>query len=164
MTEPSQITIKRATALAEAALMDGIYSLEAECFGESAWSQKEFEASVSDSSHVTLFAALFKGGDGTDVPVGFLMLGHAADEGEIMNIAVRGDFRRRGIGRRLMAAAEAYAQLLGVRVIFLEVRAANEGARALYERVGYFKAAVRRGYYKSPKDDAVIMKKHIGET
>ena len=80
-----------------------------------------------------------------------------APEGEIYRIAVREDKRQRGIGYRLLSYALKTERGRGLETIFLEVREKNSAARALYRAYGFVEVGVRRGYYKNPDDDAVIM-------
>ena len=56
-----------------------------------------------------------------------------------------------------MDAMVSFSKTRGVRAIALEVRESNEGARKLYESYGFRQEAVRKGYYHSPQEDAVIM-------
>jgi len=74
-------------------------------------------------------------------------------ESEILNMAVQSNFRRRGIGRALLASV-----LQGE--VFLEVRESNQVARALYETVGFRMAGRRRQYYSNPDEDAIVMRFH----
>jgi ribosomal-protein-alanine N-acetyltransferase len=70
---------------------------------------------------------------------------------------VRPQFRGRGIGTALLHHVLAEARQLGARRATLEVRASNEAARRLYERLGFYVAAVRRNYYSHPVEDALIL-------
>ncbi len=84
---------------------------------------------------------------------------HVADLG----LMVARGFRRRGIGRALMAAAEAWAQEVGVRKIELHVFPHNTAAIALYEGLGYEREGFRRGHYRRGHDflDAILMAKRL---
>jgi len=80
------------------------------------------------------------------------------DEGvHLMNIAVRKDTQRRGVGRRLMRHLLREARSAGKAVIILEVRVSNSGAQAFYESFGFAKFGVRRGYYADNREDAILM-------
>ncbi len=89
--------------------------------------------------------------------LGYCSLRILAGEGEIERICVRPDRRRLGIGRKLMEVMEASALAQGVVVLVLEVRESNMAARKLYESFGFAAGALRRGYYRSPPEDAVVM-------
>ena len=88
------------------------------------------------------------------VGVGSLWLG--VDEAHISAVAVAGEARRRGHGRRLVRALVALAGSLGAEAVTLEVRASNEAARALYRGCGFEEVGERRRYYPDG-EDAVIM-------
>ncbi|MFQ5839997.1 MAG: ribosomal protein S18-alanine N-acetyltransferase, partial [Candidatus Methylomirabilales bacterium] len=96
--------------------------------------------------------------------VGYCCLWIMADELQIANLAVIPTLRRQGIGRRLVAAALAVAAARGVRRAFLEVRAGNDAAQALYRRFGFSVLARRRRYYSEPREDALIMRLDISPT
>ncbi len=81
----------------------------------------------------------------------------AADEFEILNLAVGKACRRRGIATRLVSAALEYARIAGARQSYLEVRASNEGAMALYTRMGFRVSGRRPNYYRHPAEDAVLL-------
>jgi ribosomal-protein-alanine N-acetyltransferase len=73
---------------------------------------------------------------------------HAADEAEVLSIAVDGRARRRGLGRRLLRRNLQRLATFGVGRVFLEVDAGNEPALALYRRMGFVEAGRREGYYR----------------
>lgn len=80
-------------------------------------------------------------------PAGFALARIAADEAELLLIAVRPAMRRRGVGAALLRGIVADCRDRKARVLHLEVRAGN-GAIALYERHGFRKVGVRRDYYR----------------
>jgi ribosomal-protein-alanine N-acetyltransferase len=100
---------------------------------------------------------------GRDPPLGMLAAWTAADEAEILALAVTAAARRRGYARDLVAAAIAEAGRRGARALFLEVGAANAPARALYQALGFRQAGQRRNYYKRPggAEDALILRLEI---
>ncbi len=79
------------------------------------------------------------------------------DEGDITNIAVEKSMRKRGIGKMLMEALIEESAKRGVNKIYLEVRASNEPAIRLYEKMGYVVNGRRKNYYDDPKEDAILM-------
>ena len=79
------------------------------------------------------------------------------DEAHITTIAVRQSHRRQGLGELLLHACIEMAMSLRSRVVTLEVRASNYGAQALYEKYGFHRAGLRRGYYTDNNEDAIIM-------
>lgn len=90
------------------------------------------------------------------------LLGYAGmyctlEEGEVTNVAVAPQERRRGVGGMLMEAIREEAKRLGLERIILEVRVSNESAIRLYERQGFTKCGTRKGFYDFPKEDAYIL-------
>lgn len=79
------------------------------------------------------------------------------DEVHIATIATHPDFRRQGIGEKLMIAALVAARAEGATRAFLEVRAGNLDAQALYKKYGFIVDGVRPGYYKDNDEDAILM-------
>ena len=82
-------------------------------------------------------------------------------EGHITNVAVHPDYRRQGIGRRLMLAAEELVLARGGDRVTLEVRKSNEWAQHLYRKLGFEEQGIRRGYYRDNNEDAIIMWKDL---
>jgi ribosomal-protein-alanine N-acetyltransferase len=89
--------------------------------------------------------------------VGYIGLYYALDEGEITNVAVSDTFRCKGIGRQLLQSILAEAVQKGIARIVLEVRVSNQTAIRLYEKNGFKKIGLRKGFYEFPKEDADIM-------
>ena len=91
--------------------------------------------------------------------VGYCIMLRAADEAEIANIATAPGARRRGIGARLLDDAIAAGEAAGVVAMFLEVRESNVAARALYASRGFAAVGRRRGYYRHPVEDALVLRR-----
>jgi ribosomal-protein-alanine N-acetyltransferase len=91
------------------------------------------------------------------VPAGFLFGRIAADEFEILNMAVSAARRRRGIGSKLLESALEFSRIAGCARAYLEVRASNEPAIALYARHGFTECGLRAHYYRDPVDDALLL-------
>ncbi len=91
---------------------------------------------------------------------GFVLARVAADEAEVLTIAVEPDARRKGIGRALLAEAASLAQLRGATTMFLEVASANTAARALYGLLGFHNVGARKSYYERG-EDALILKRDL---
>ena len=91
---------------------------------------------------------------------GMLIARAAGDEFEILNLAVAGSFRRRGIGTSLVSAALEHARSSGAIQSYLEVRASNTAALALYARLGFGTLGRRPNYYRHPEEDAVLLVFH----
>ena len=94
-------------------------------------------------------------------PVGFLAARQAADEAEILNIAVHRDFRRQGIASALLLAAFGQFRRSTINRVFLELRESNLPARALYEGHGFVPSGLRKAYYHGPTEDALCMMRKL---
>ncbi|WP_375261194.1 GNAT family N-acetyltransferase [Palleronia sp.] len=92
-------------------------------------------------------------------PEGFALGRIAADEAELLTVAVHPDARRQGVGRALLAAYHDAAKRCGAVTSFLEVAETNDGARALYAAEGYGEIGRRPGYYTevAPPVAAIVM-------
>lgn len=96
--------------------------------------------------------------------VGFGLYRVAADEAELLTLAVLPEARRAGCGGRLLAACEAGARHRGAARMFLEVSEANAAARGLYGAAGFADSGRRKGYYRradGSRADAIVMAKAI---
>ncbi len=100
---------------------------------------------------------------GPDGGVAGFALGRAyPEEWHLLDIAVSPGLRGRGIGSALLRAFVTEAGQAG-RPVLLEVRTCNSAAIALYEREGFARLAVRRGYYHDTGEDALVMLRQAGE-
>ena len=89
----------------------------------------------------------------------------AVDQADILDVAVAPAHRRRGIARALVKAVLAEAEKDGVQTVFLEVRASNGPAIALYTSLGFTQSGKRKNYYTAPREDALLMLRPLtGET
>ena len=89
--------------------------------------------------------------------IGFIAARIGNEELHINNMAVRKDWRQRGIGALLLGTALEEGKRRGARRAFLEVRASNGAAQALYGRMGFRSTARRPRYYTDPTEDALVM-------
>ena len=94
--------------------------------------------------------------------VGYIVARETAGELHINNVAVRAEFRRRGIGAALLWRILHEARRRKANAAFLEVRSANIAAQALYEKNGFRAIARRVNYYSEPREDAVVMSLVLG--
>jgi [ribosomal protein S18]-alanine N-acetyltransferase len=97
------------------------------------------------------------------------LLGHfvampGVDELHLLNVTVARAWQGRGLGSELLDAVQAHAASRGLAQLWLEVRAGNHRARALYRRRGFAEVGLRRGYYPAAagREDAVIMSLTVG--
>jgi len=92
---------------------------------------------------------------------GYVVGMSGADEGEILNVSVALEWRRRGLGRALIQAMLTELAARGARTAYLEVRESNRSARALYADLGFHDVGRRKGYYREPTEDAVVLKRRL---
>lgn len=83
------------------------------------------------------------------------------DESDMMNVAVHPDYRRKGIAEKLVTELVEALKKRDSRCLTLEVRASNEPARALYEKLGFVQVGLRKNYYRNPREDALILRKEF---
>ena len=115
------------------------------------WSLRDFrECAASD--------VVFLVAETADGIAGYVVAVEAADEGEILNLAVAPGGRRQGMGRALVERVVAVLAERGVRQVFLEVRESNGNARALYAARGFREVGRRAGYYRRPVEDAIVLR------
>lgn len=92
-----------------------------------------------------------------DNVVGFCILRHLSVDGEIINFAVKKEYRRCGVGDSLLKSLINYADENNLESIFLEVRQSNEPAINLYKKQGFFEIGIRKNYYDKPIENAITM-------
>jgi len=94
---------------------------------------------------------------------GYLIGREAGGIGEVLNLAVAPEFRRRGMGEALLEAGLAAFRRSRVDEVFLEVRESNTSARALYTRYGFRPVGQRSAYYRNPKEDALVLRLELSQ-
>lgn len=132
--------------------LNGVLEVESESF-TNPWTREMYAWELQNRSvcHILVVRT-------PDCPVaGFCAFWLVFDEIHINNLAIRPRFRMQGIGTTLLHHVLAEARALGARRATLEVRASNDSARRLYERLGFYVAATRRNYYSNPVEDALIL-------
>jgi [ribosomal protein S18]-alanine N-acetyltransferase len=142
---------------AVAADIDAIVHIERASFGDP-WSPASFR-SLLDNPHVFFAVAT-----DDDVVAGYVVAWFVVDEAEVANLGVAPHSRGRRIGAMLLDAALDAARQRGAASVFLEVRDSNAGARALYASRGFAEIGRRRGYYRKPVEDAVVMRRVLTES
>ena len=132
--------------------IDAVYELEKECFGNP-WSREDLAAQPSNENSRFLVAA-----SGDEV-CGYIGVYELFESCEVANLAVKKEFRRKGIAKALLNEAIEGAKSRKREFITLEVRPSNTAALGLYESLGFEKAGLRKGFYSSPVEDALILTK-----
>lgn len=131
-----------------------IAELEKSCI-PNGWSENAFEQAF-ENDNALIFAAVSDG-----EITGFLNGSYVLDEAELLNIAVSENYRKNGIAGMLVTVFEEELRKLGVKIVYLEVRESNAPARKLYEKHGFTQNGLRKNYYRSPVENAVLMVKMI---
>ena len=132
--------------------LDGVLEVEGESF-TNPWTRDMYAWELQNKSVCHIYVVRM---DDCRV-AGFCAFWLVFDEVHINNVAMRPQFRQQGIGTALLQHVLAEARTLGARRATLEVRASNDGARRLYERLGFYVAGTRRNYYSHPVEDALIL-------
>ena len=131
-----------------------VAALEKICFSDP-WS----ENSVASELKNPLSCWLVAEEDG--VVAGYVGSQTVIDESDMMNIAVHPDHRRKGIAEALVMELVEALKKRESQCLTLEVRASNEPAKALYEKLGFEQVGLRKNYYRNPKEDALILRKEF---
>lgn len=115
------------------------------------WSEKSIIESMNQDNYIFLKAECEK------AVVGYVGFYYSFDAGDITNIAVMPDFRRQGIGSRLLLTLIDECKKKNIASIMLEVRASNENAISLYKKIGFSEAGIRKNFYQRPTENAILM-------
>lgn len=83
---------------------------------------------------------------------------HIVGEGDISNVVVHPDFRKRGVAYDMLTELLSRSKKkYGITEYTLEVRCSNAGAIRLYEKLGFVNEGIRKNFYEEPVEDAIIM-------
>ena len=134
--------------------VSALAAIERRCFSDP-WSAQGIEETIQYETTIALIA------EAGNRVAGYLMARVSGEEGEILNLAVVPEHRRKGIARGLLEHGIAALGAAGVREAYLEVRESNEAALALYGGKGFKPVAVRPHYYRSPPEDALVLRSPI---
>lgn len=136
-------------------MSDDVAELESVCFPHHAWSPAQYLAAMEAGT--CWGRACYLELDGTLTLAGYLAVSSVLDEMEILNVAVRSEFRMRGIASKMLA--EILQEAVERRIVscLLEVREGNVPARTLYAHAGFLPVGQRRQYYSDNGENAVVM-------
>lgn len=121
------------------------------------WPERSFRFEIMENPASRLWVAEIEMPDGQNVVVGMVVMWQVLDEAHIGTFAIHPDYRRKGIGCRLLAESLLEIYEMGVRQCYLEVRRSNLPAQNLYKKFGFEVTSVRSGYYRDNGEDALIM-------
>ncbi len=145
---PDELSVRPAT-LAD---LPAILSIERIAFSDP-WTADAFR-SMLGQDHVLTTVAERDGG-----LVGYSVAWAVGDEAELANLAVAPEHRGTGVAKRLLDQLLAELEVRGGATIYLEVRDSNAAAQGLYRSRGFTAAGRRKGYYRKPNEDAVVMRR-----
>ena len=149
-TDTKELVIQRMTVRE----LEQVVQIEKESFSDP-WDLDCFLSDLENPLALPLVAKV------NDQVVGYTCLWAILDELQIGNIAVTKDFRRKGIGEKLMLRILEEAEKKGCHRITLDVRESNLTAINLYKKLGFEKIGRRKNYYRYPTEDALVMEKLI---
>jgi ribosomal-protein-alanine N-acetyltransferase len=141
----------------EPAHLDGVLEIERGSFTDP-WTRAMFRSEL-DLGGQTYCRAAFRG----ETLVGYLLAILIPDEAHLGNLAVHPDLRRQGVAQSLLDDLLAACRERGVVRVTLEVRESNEAARKFYYKNEFIDIAIRKNYYRSPGEDAIVMLRSLPE-
>lgn len=144
-SEPGEVVVRPATA----ADLPALVAIEEASF-PSPWSERLLAGELRQPDASYLVASI------EGQVVGFVGTWFVLDEAHICTLAVAPQWRRRGLGELLVLAALEDAVSRGATMAHLEYRLGNRAAARLYEKLGFERVGVRRGYYSDTNEDAVL--------
>lgn len=121
--------------------IDAIVRIEGECFCNEAWSKQMI---VSDFFKRSKYIVAR---DDYEEVIGYISMLDLDIEGEVLRVAVKKQYRRKGVARQMFNFLVDYLKERGYQKLYLEVKSTNEEAIALYENLGFVKFNERRNYY-----------------
>jgi [ribosomal protein S18]-alanine N-acetyltransferase len=139
--------------------LDAVLAIEVQCYSHP-WSRGNFIDSLAAGYLAELRI------DSAGQLIGYYVAMPGVDEMHLLNLTVAPRHQRRGHARAMLDELRGRALERGDRQLWLEVRQSNEAARALYARVGFAEAGVRRDYYPAAgarREDAIVMSLQLDE-
>lgn len=143
-----------------AADIDIVLDLQSASPGAAIWNRKTYE-DICSGFGVGRCLLAEMGAPSERVFVGFASFRITDHEAELLNLAVRPEMRRKGIGSALLQAVIGECGRAGVGDLFLEVREGNAAALGIYDLFGFRRVGHRPGYYRSPPEDALVLRMQI---
>ncbi len=134
--------------------VDQLAELEQVCFSDP-WTASGIRETIQVETARTFVA------QESDKILGYVIARISGEEGEILDLAVHPEERRRGVGKRLLETISRALGESGVRELYLEVRESNRPAIELYRARGFRPVGLRAGYYRNPPEDALVLRAAI---
>lgn len=135
--------------------LNDVAKIEKDCFSVP-WSKKALEDEITKND----FAIYFVACEDNKV-IGYGGMWHVVNEGHITNIAVKKEYRRKGVAAAIINKITETAIEKDMIGLTLEVRTSNSAAIALYKKFGFKLEGIRKEYYSDTKEDALVMWKYL---
>ena len=129
-----------------------IAELEKLCFSDP-WSEKSVASELNNPLAFWLVA------EDNGRVAGYIGSQTVLDETDMMNVAVHPDYRKQGIATALIVGLVEELRKMGSHSLTLEVRASNENAIRVYQKLDFQQVGCRKNYYRNPREDALILRK-----
>lgn len=127
-----------------------VSEIEKETFSQP-WSLEAFRESLNREDTIYIVACE------AETIVGYCGLWNIVNEGDINNVAVAQNHRGQQIGFQMLTKLIELGNAQNIEAYTLEVRKSNEAAIKLYQKIGFVCEGIRKNFYDSPKEDAIIM-------
>ncbi len=128
--------------------IEEVFQIEVECFNDP-WSRTMLLDEFSARGSIFLKCVL------NNVIVGYIIARKVLDELDIINVAIKKEYRARGLGSKMIE--EVLSITDNISIYSLEVRESNTPAIELYKKFGFERIGIRKNYYQNPKEDGLIM-------
>ncbi len=136
--------------------VEAVYAIDRLSFSMP-WTERSYRFEITENANASAWVADAALPDGSHRVVGMIVTWLIVDEAHVGTIAVHPDFRKRGIGRRLLATCLSATARRGAREALLEVRRSNVEAQRIYKQFGFEIVGVRPRYYRDNGEDALLM-------
>ena len=130
-----------------------VAQLEKICFGSAAWSENSITSELDNELALWIVA------EDAGKVLGYVGSQTVCNETDMMNVAVSPEYRRQGIAEALVTDLVEKLRKRESHSLTLEVRASNDPAIGLYEKLGFAQVGRRKNYYRNPREDALILRK-----
>ena len=137
--------------------LDRIMEIEKDCF-TTPWSRESFLIEITENLLARYLVVEVDG-----ILAGYGGIWMIVGEGHITNIAVETQYRKLGLGKKLVEGLIKISIAMGIESMTLEVRETNIAAQNLYKQYGFIEEGVRPNYYQDDNEDAIIMWKKFDE-
>lgn len=134
--------------------LDEVMEIEKVCY-PTPWSRRAFVGELTENVYAHYIVAHLE-----TTLIGYAGMWVILEEAHVTNVSVHPEYRRIGLGKKLLHELIERARELGAARMTLEVRPSNHVARNLYCQTGFIERGLRKGYYTDTQEDAIIMWKY----